>query len=72
MTSCEHLAWVQVVGGEQIRLLDPGRISRLTGELNNPVEQRPSFALFIGRHVKENALQENRVEEYSRVMQSSL
>jgi len=58
MASCEHLAWLQVVGINDLRLLDPGRMSQLAKELKNPLNQRPSSLLFVGRQAKDLALRE--------------
>jgi len=58
MASCERLAWLQVVGVNEIRLLDPGRMSQLVGELRNAANQRPSQLLFVGQHTKDLALRE--------------
>ena len=58
MASCEHLAWLQVVGINDLRLLDPGRMSQLVRELRNPSNQRPSSLLFVGRQAKDLALRE--------------
>lgn len=37
-----HLAWLQVAGINELRLLDPGRTSQLVRELKNTANQRPS------------------------------
>jgi len=58
MASCERLAWLQVVGMNEIRLLDPGRMSQLVGELRNAANQWPSQLLFVGQHTKDLALRE--------------
>ena len=58
MASCEHLAWLQVVGINDLRLLDPGRMSQLVRELKDPANQRPSSLLFVGRQAKDLALRE--------------
>ena len=58
MIACESLAWLQVVGVNEIRLLNPGRINQLAKELRDPVNQRPSTSLFVGRHAKDLALRE--------------
>ena len=57
MASCEQLAWLQIVGINDLRLLDPGRMSQLIRELKNPSNKRPSFLLFVGRQAKDLALQ---------------
>ncbi len=49
MGSDRNLAWLQVVGVNEIRLLDPGHMSRLVRDLVDPINQRPSCILFIGR-----------------------
>ena len=58
MASCEQLAWLQIVGINDLRLLDPGRMSQLVRELKNPLNKRPSSLLFVGRQAKDLALQE--------------
>jgi len=56
MASCKRLTWLQVVGVNKIRLLDPGQMSQLVGELRNAANQRPSQLLFIEQHTKDLAL----------------
>ncbi len=46
------------IGINDLRLLDPGRMSQLVRELKNPSNQRPSSLLFVGRQVKDLALRE--------------
>lgn len=58
MASSEHLAWLQVIGINDLRLLDPGRMSQLARELKNSANQRPSSLLFVGRQAKDFALRE--------------
>ena len=58
MASYEQLAWLQVVGINDLRLLDPGRMSQLVRELKNPSNQRPSSLLFVGQQAKDLALRE--------------
>ena len=58
MASCEHLAWLQAIGINELRLLDPGRTSQLVRELKDPANQRPSLMLFVGREAKDLALRE--------------
>ena len=58
MASCERLTWLQVVGVNKIRLLDPGQMSQLVGELRNAANQQPSQLLFVGQHTKNLALWE--------------
>ncbi|MCJ1235116.1 hypothetical protein MMC14_003080 [Varicellaria rhodocarpa] len=58
MASRECLACLQVIGVNEIRLVDPGRMSHLVKELRDPVNQRPSTLLFIGRQAKDLALRE--------------
>ncbi|KAL8832502.1 MAG: hypothetical protein Q9191_000229 [Dirinaria sp. TL-2023a] len=48
----------RVVGINDLRLLDPGRMSQLVRELRNSSNQRPSSLLFVGRQVKDLALRE--------------
>ena len=54
----EQLAWLQVIGINDFRLLDPGRMIQLVGELKDPANQRPSSLLFVGRQAKDIALRE--------------
>ncbi len=58
MASCEHLAWLQVIGINDLRLLDPNRMSQLIRKLKNLSNQRPSSLLFVGRQAKNLALRE--------------
>ena len=58
MAPCERLAWLQVIGAGEIRLVDPGRMSQLVRGLRDPTNQRPSSILFVGRYAKDLALRE--------------
>ena len=58
MASCDHLAWLQVIGVNDIRLLDPGHMYRLIRELRDPTTQKPSTLLFLGKYTKNLALRE--------------
>ena len=58
MAGREHLAWLQVTNKNEIRLVNPHRMSQLAKGLRDPVNQRPSTLLFIGRHAKDLALRE--------------
>ncbi len=58
MTICKHLEWLQVTSEKELALINPGRMTRIVGELTNPVSQQPSILLFIGRKAKNLALRE--------------
>lgn len=58
MTICKHLGWLQVTGGKEVALINPGRLTRIVGELTNPTAQQPSVLFFIGRKAKTQALRE--------------
>ena len=58
MTFCKHIEWLHVVGGKEVALIDPGRLTRVVGEMTNPAMQQPSILLFIGRKAKTQALRE--------------
>ncbi len=58
MTSYEHLPWLQVVGVNETRLVDPGRMSQLVKALRDPINQRPSTIMLIGRNAKNAALED--------------
>ena len=58
MSTCKHLAWVQLAGEREIFIQDEGRLRRLLCELENPKEQRPTLLFFIGGKAKNNALRE--------------
>ncbi|KAL9127044.1 MAG: hypothetical protein Q9217_004008 [Psora testacea] len=58
MTICKHLGWLQVTGGKEVALVNPGRLTRIVGELTNPTAQQPSVLFFIGGKAKTQALRE--------------
>ena len=58
MASRERLEWLQVVGINEVRLFNPGRMRQLVEELRNPAHQRPSFYHFVGQRTKDRALRE--------------
>ncbi|MCJ1355450.1 MAG: hypothetical protein MMC33_005442, partial [Icmadophila ericetorum] len=53
-----NLPWLQVVGGNKIRLLDTGSMSQLIRLLKDSANQQPSFLLLIGAHVKDRVVQQ--------------
>ncbi|MCJ1342943.1 hypothetical protein MMC31_001132 [Peltigera leucophlebia] len=55
MASNKHLEWLQVLGSQEPRLLDPGRISLLARELSDPTCQYPSSVHLVGNNVKSQA-----------------
>ena len=58
MSSCKHTSWLDGTHTTDVVLWDTGRLSRLSLELTNPVRQRPSLILFVGRKSKESALRD--------------
>ena len=58
MAICKHLEWLLVTGGQEVALINSGRLTRIVGELTNPATQQPSVLLFIGRRAKHQALRE--------------
>ena len=58
MSSCKHTSWLDFTHATDIVLWDTGRLSRLSLELTNPAQQRPSLILFVGRKSKEIALRD--------------
>ena len=48
--------WVQVIKSQEFRLLEPGRLAKLSEHLPDPVAQKPSILLFAGRTAKLAAL----------------
>jgi hypothetical protein len=57
-SSCEHIAWLQVVGEEDYYFCDPGRMTQVAEELTNPSSQYPSCAFFIGKKQKDIAIRQ--------------
>ena len=57
-SSCKHTGWLDFTSAEEPILWDTGRLSRILLELANPINQRPSLLLFVGRKAKDNALRE--------------
>lgn len=49
---------MQVVGANEARLVDPGRMSQLVKTLRDPVNQRPSTIVLIERNAKNAALED--------------
>ena len=58
MAICKHIEWLQVAGGKELVLINPGRMTRIVRELNNSTVQRPSILFFIGCTAKIQALRE--------------
>lgn len=58
MSSCKHISWLDFTQSTDIVLWNTGRLSRLSLELTNPAQQRPSLILFVGRKSKEFALRD--------------
>ena len=58
MASCEHLSWLQIVGVNETRLVDPGRMNQLVKALKDPINQRPFTTLLIERHAKNAAFED--------------
>lgn len=58
MATCEHIAWLQVSGSEELTLHNEGRLTRLLPELIDPEAQKPSLLFFLGHRAKNVALRE--------------
>jgi hypothetical protein len=55
---CDHSAWLQITDPKGQALLDGGRLARISQELENADNQRPTVIFFIGRRSKEVALEQ--------------
>lgn len=58
MSSCKHTSWLDYTHTTEVVLWDTGRLSRLSRELTNPAQHRPSLILFVGRKSKDFALRD--------------
>lgn len=58
MTSCEHLAWINLSGTHQYTLHDTKRMNHILPDLIDPINQWPSLLLFVGNKTKNIALRE--------------
>jgi hypothetical protein len=56
--TCKHIAWLHVKHGNEAALIDPGRMTRLAGELAAPLTQRPSIISFVGQRTRSLAVRE--------------
>lgn len=58
MSSCGHLAWLQVTGEDEVALHNPNRFQRVVREMTNPAGQFPRVVHLLGRKSKDLALRE--------------
>jgi len=58
MSRDKDFSWLKVVGVNETRLLDPGRMSQLATKLRAPANQCPLLVLFLGLRAKDAALEE--------------
>lgn len=58
MSRHKDCSWLKVVGVNETRLLEPGRMSQLATKLRAPANQYPLLVLFLGLRAKDAALEE--------------